>query len=403
MTTGILLILSKSVVGILTKFYLIINANFSYMKFAHFIKNHNEEITNEWVKFARGNIEGINRLDMEEVRDHIKQMLDRIVESMETSETDDQQEEKSKGNKIMRAGESKAANQHGEQRADLGFNIMELSSEFRALRASVLRLWEEHNKSQKTKADFQEMIRFNEAIDESWMISLKRFDNKVEESKNWFMGILGHDLRNPLAAISGVQSILKMSKNLSEKERSLIGRSDSSVKRMKELIDNLLELTKLRLGSGMTINKSTIDLSKQTEKIVQELQLSYPEAELIIESPGPVQGEWDVLRLDQLMTNLITNALRYGKPGGPVTINISAKGKKAIFKVHNEGSPIKESIKHMVATGKFTKTNGDPTQKDSYGLGLYIVKEIVDGHKGKIEVESSEEAGTTFIIFLPRH
>ncbi|MBZ9631412.1 hypothetical protein LB465_11535 [Salegentibacter sp. LM13S] len=74
---------------------------------------------------------------------------------------------------------------------------------------------------------------------------------------------------------------------------------------MTELINNLLELTNLRLGSGMTKNKSPIDLSKQSEKIVQELQLGYPEAELVLESPGPVQGNWDGIPLDQLMTNLI--------------------------------------------------------------------------------------------------
>lgn len=373
------------------------------MKFTHFIKNHKEEITNEWVKFAQENINGVNKLELEEVRDHIKQMLARIVESMETSETDVEQENKSKGNKSMQTGESEAANQHGEQRADVGFDIMELSSEFRALRASVLRLWESKSKEEKTEADFQEMIRFNEVIDELWMISLKRFDRKVDESKNWFMGILGHDLRNPLAAISGVQSILKLSKNLSEKEKSLIGRADSSVKRMKELINNLLELTNLRLGSGMTIERTQIDLSKQSEKIIQELQLSYPEAELIIDSPGPVQGEWDAIRLDQLMTNLITNAIRYGNPGGPVTVSISANGNKAFFKVHNEGQPVPEKIQEMISTGMFTKTNGDPTKKDSYGLGLYIVKAIVDGHKGQMKVNSTEEEGTTFQITLPRN
>lgn len=373
------------------------------MKLTDFIKNHKEDITTEWVKFAKDNIDGIKELNLIEVQDHIKQMLDRIVDSMETLETDDQQEIKSKGNKNMLSGESKAANQHGAQRADVGFDIMELSSEFRALRASVLRLWEANSKEKKLDTHFQDMIRFNEAIDEVWMISLKHFQHKVDDSKNWFMGILGHDLRNPLAAISGVQSILKLSKNLSEKEKSLIARSDSSVKRMTELIDNLLELTNLRLGSGMTINKSPVDLSKQSEKIVQEFQLGYPEAELIIQSTGPVQGDWDVLRMDQLMTNLITNALRHGRQGGPVTVSISSKGNKAFFEVHNEGPVIPKSILEMISTGNFAKTKGDPTKKDSFGLGLYIVKQIVDGHKGEIEVKSDEKSGTTFKIILPRH
>lgn len=373
------------------------------MKLIEFIKSHKKEISEEWVKYARENIKGIKKLQLEEVQDHIQEMLDRIVESMEVSETDNQQEKKSKGNTKVLSRESNAANQHGEQRADVGFDIMDLSSEFRALRASVLRLWEENSKEKKVEADFQDMIRFNEAIDELWMISIERFNKKVDDSKNWFMGILGHDLRNPLAAISGVNSILKLSENISAKERSLLGRSGSSVKRMAELIDNLLELTNLRLGSGMTINKSPIDLSKQGEKIVQEVQLGYPESKLIIESPGPVQGEWDVLRLDQLITNLLTNALRHGEPGGPVTVRISSKGEKAVFTVHNQGPPIPEDIKKMIATGVFAKNNGDPTKKDSYGLGLYIVNAIVDGHQGEMEVQSDQEKGTTFKIILPKN
>ena len=261
---------------------------------------------------------------------------------------------------------------------------------------------EEKKKKNTPENEFHEMISFNEAIEELWIVSLKRFDNKVSESRNWFIGILGHDLRNPLTAISGVQSIIKLSPNISEKERSLLGRAGSSVKRMAELIDNLLELTNLRLGSGMTINKKPVDLSRQGEKIVQELQLSYPEAELNIESPGPVEGSWDVIRLDQLMTNLITNALRHGKPGGPVTIRISAKDNDASLEVHNDGPLIPEKIQDMISTGKFTKTSGDPTNNDSYGLGLYIIKAIVDGHKGKMKVVSSKESGTIFKIILPR-
>lgn len=376
--------------------------NLNDMKFSHFIKNNKEDIINEWVEFARENINGVKKLKPDEVRDHIIEMLDRIVKSMETAENDNQQEIKSKGNKKVSSVESMAANQHGQQRADVGFDIMELSSEFRALRASILRLWEANSKAKKLETDFQDMIRFNEAIDELWMISLKQFDQKVDESKNWFMGILGHDLRNPLAAISGVQSILKLSKNLTEKERSLIGHSDSSVKRMKELIENLLELTRLRLGSGMTITKTPLNLSVQTEKIVQELKLSYPEDEIKIESPGPVKGEWDAMRLDQLMTNLITNALRYREPGSPVTVSISKKTNEAFFKVHNEGEPIPKRIKDMISTGTFIKTEGDPAQKESYGLGLYIVKAIVDGHKGKLKVTSNKKSGTTFIVTLPR-
>ncbi len=370
------------------------------MKLALFIKKHQEEITDEWVKYALENINGTKKMPLEEVRDHIHQMLEAIVENMEKTESDAQQEKKSKGNDSEQ--NSKAANQHGAQRATIGFDILEVSSEFRALRASVLRLWENKSRKKNWENDFNDLIRFNEAIDELWMISLQRFENKIEESKNWFMGVLGHDLRNPLAAIMGMQSIFKLSKNLTEKENKILLHSVSSSKRMAELIDNLLEFTHIRLGGGLSIKKTTVDLTKQSEKIIQELQLGYPEANMLIESPGHVQGQWDPLRLDQLMTNLITNAIRYGTPGGPVKVKISAKGNKAFFEVHNEGTPIPEKIQDEIFTGKFTKSNKDSTKEESYGLGLYIVKEIVDGHKGDIKLTSTREKGTIFKVSLPK-
>lgn len=372
------------------------------MRFSTFIKNNQKDITTEWVKYAQDNIEDIKALQLEEVEDHIEEMLARIVENMESHDTDAEQEVKSKGNEDMPHGETKAANSHGKQRVDVGFDLVELSSEFRALRASVLRLWEEKRKTEKLETDFQDMIRFNEAIDELWMDSLKQFQHKVKESRNWFMGILAHDLRNPLSAISGIQSLLSSSTNLLEEDQYLLELLGTSVKRMKELIDNLLELTNLRLGSGMNITKSTIDLTKHTEKIVQEVRLGYPETELVLKSSGPIQGEWDIMRLDQMMTNLIANALKHGRRGSPVTISVSAKDSEAFFNVHNEGSPVPDRIKKMISSGLFTKTEGDPTKKDSYGLGLYIVKAIVDGHNGQLEVKSNEKEGTTFKVILPK-
>lgn len=372
------------------------------MKLAPFIKKHQEEIIDEWVRYARENIDATKKMPLDEVRDHIHEMLQAIVKNMETPESFAQQEKKSKGNKISVLNK-KAANQHGAQRANIGFDVLEVSSEFRSLRASILRLWENKSRIDNWESDFQDLIRFNEAIDELWMISLQRFQNRVDESKNWFLGVLGHDLRNPLSTIMGMQSIFKFSKNLSEKERNILKLSVSSAKRMTELIDNLLELINVRLGGGLSIKKAPVDLTTQSEKIVQEMQLGYPKARIIIESPGPVEGEWDRIRLDQVMTNLITNALRYGKPGGPVKIKISAEGNEAYFDVHNEGSPIPESIQEKIFTGHFMKSNQNSANEDSYGLGLYIVKEIVDGHKGQIKLTSTEENGTNFRVILPKY
>lgn len=372
------------------------------MKLSSFIRTNKEEINYEWTRYAQENIDRTTKMQKKEVSDHIMQMLDWIVEDMESSQSDYEQEKKSKGNKNFQNNHTLAASDHGEQRLNFGFDFMQLSSEFRALRASVLRLWSKKSRAENWETDFHDMIRFNEAIDELWMVSLKRFQEKLDQSKNLFLGILGHDLRNPIATITGAHSLLKISKNLSEREQEVLNYSNSSIKRMIELINNLLELTELQLGGGMSINKKEINLSKHTQKIVQEIQLAYPNARIEPKLEDGVKGNWDLLRLEQMMTNLLTNAIRHGEKGKPIHVDLNSEEDKAIFSVHNEGEPIPESMRERIFDDGFTGSNRGPIKEKSYGLGLYIVQEIVEGHQGEIKLSSSEEHGTTFKIFLPK-
>lgn len=371
------------------------------MRLTAFILENQEEISSEWVKHAQDNISATEQMKLEEVRDHVLKILVRVMEDMETSQTDSEQEEKSKGNQKRSTEENRAARDHGEQRLESGFNFVQLSSEFRALRASVLRLWAKQSREENWKIDFHDMIRFNEAIDEAWTISLKRFQMKLDQSKNLFLGILGHDLRNPIATISGVNSILELSENLSKRERAALQYSKSGTKRMTELIENLLELTQLHLGRGMAVNKTKVDLKKQTEKIVQEMQVGYPETDIVLDSSGPIEGEWDKLRLEQMITNLMSNAIRHGEPGGTIKVCAAKAGSNGVFSVHNNGTPIPEKYKEKIFEGRFSRRNGGPSKEKGYGLGLYIVKEIVEAHQGEIELKSTQEDGTTFTVILP--
>jgi signal transduction histidine kinase len=371
------------------------------MDLAAFIGNNKDKIADEWIKHAQDNISPTGLMEKEEVRDHIVKMLERIVEDMATSQSIYEQEEKSKGNKKGTSRQNKAARDHGEQRLEFGFNFLQLSSEFRALRASVLRLWANESREENWEVDFHDMVRFNEAIDEAWTVSVKRYQKKLDQGRDMFLSVLGHDLRNPIATISGVNSILELSENLSEKEKVAVQYSKSGTKRMAELIDNLLELTRLHLGKGMTVNKAQVDLQKHAHKIVQELQLAYPKYKIKMDSVDSVEGEWDKLRLEQMITNLVSNAIRHGEPGGTIKVHTSKEGNSGVLSVHNTGAPIPEKYRKRIFQGRFSRRNGNAAKEKSYGLGLYIVKEIVVAHQGKIMLTSSEEQGTTFKIILP--
>ncbi|MUP45964.1 HAMP domain-containing histidine kinase [Gramella sp. BOM4] len=373
------------------------------MKLATFIRVNKKDIINDWTTHAKENLHLPDGMELEAVEDHIVQMLDRIVDDMDSSQTDDEQKEKSRGKKNVDLDQLESAFNHGEQRLTYGFDFMDLSSEFRALRASVLRLWSEKSRKENWEIDFHDMIRFNEAIDELWINSLKRFQEKLDESKNLFLGILGHDLRSPISTLKGANSVLSISENLSEKQQKIIKYSNFSIDRMVELIDNLLELTRLRLGGGISFNKKEMDLCKQAKKILRQFRLGYPEQKFDFTChEEKLVGKWDRLRLSQLMTNLITNAIRHGEEESPISVKVSSDEQWVKFSVHNDGNPISEEVKSRIFSEGFTTNGKEDSKSKCYGLGLLIAKEVAEGHEGHIEFSSSWEKGTTFTVFLPR-
>ncbi len=167
------------------------------MRLAQFIHTCTKPITAEWEHFARTCFPDTN---LDERRDHIAGMLEAIALDLETPQTNDEQAEKSKGKSDARAGNDTAANLHGTDRAALGYTLTEMVAEFRALRASILRLWSEGRRDFKAE-DLEDVIRFNEAIDQALAESVVKYAEEVAYSKELFLGIVGHDLRNPLGAI----------------------------------------------------------------------------------------------------------------------------------------------------------------------------------------------------------
>jgi len=370
-------------------------------RFSDIIRQNRERIVQEWCDFASEEIEAARRLNGTDVEDHLQEMLVAIAADMETPQSEIEQSAKARGQKTAETDELQPAKQHGIQRVLSGFSISESSSEFRALRASVLRAWEEDRTLPISEVNLQELIRFNEAVDEAWMESVKHFHRSVQESKDWLIGVLGHDLRTPLAALAAGMNALARSNNLSEEEREIIRIGDSSIQRMHELINNSLEMTRVRLGNGLHLNKRPINLGDLCHALIQELQLAHPGSNIRVICESNVEGMFDVDRLHQVVSNLVNNALRHGASDHPVTVRIANNEDAAVLSVHNEGSPIDQDTKDVMFRGMLLNGNGSNTHSYSVGLGLYIVRQIVTAHGGRVEVESTREAGTTFTVRLP--
>ncbi|HET7322665.1 MAG TPA: histidine kinase dimerization/phospho-acceptor domain-containing protein, partial [Longimicrobiaceae bacterium] len=223
------------------------------MRLADFILTNREPILADWEAFARTCAPASGTMDVEALRDHADQMLTAIVTDLQTPQGRLEQSEKSKGRaKAEDTGTVTAAEHHGASRAESGFTVEQMVAEYRALRASVIRLWTKQE-GDLTPADVEDLTRFNEAIDQALAESMAEYNQGLEQSKEIFLGILGHDLRTPLGAIFTSARFMLDLEELEEPYRTLTERIAQSASRTIKMVGDLLDFTRGRLGGGIPI------------------------------------------------------------------------------------------------------------------------------------------------------
>ncbi|MET0402908.1 MAG: PAS domain S-box protein [Cystobacter sp.] len=216
------------------------------------------------------------------------------------------------------------------------------------------------------------------------------------------IGIVSHDLRTPLSTIIlGAQSLLRR-EVLDTNATRLAVRIHSAAERGTRMVRDLLDFTQARLGGGLPIQPAPVDLHLLVRQVLDEVQMSYPEREFQMLQQGDARGEWDGDRMVQLLTNLVTNAAKYSPAGSIITVLTSGKAEGVELEVHNTGNPILPEVLSRLFQPMQRGRNQAATSARSVGLGLYIVKHIVDVHGGDIEVSSTDSEGTTFRVRLPR-
>lgn|GEM_PF-5455273 len=220
------------------------------------------------------------------------------------------------------------------------------------------------------------------------------------EFEQRLIGIVSHDLKNPIGAMITLASMLLRLGKLDERQAQSLSLIVSSGHRTVRLIRDLLEFSQSRTASGIPIEPRQINFHEVVQQIIDELQLAYPDRRVVADLNGDGQGEWDPDRLAQMMTNLGSNALQHSPPGAVVQISSQCDEQHVRFEVHNEGSIEPSAL--LTLFEPFHRTKG-PTRTGNVGLGLYITKCIVTVHGGTIEVASTPETGTTFTVVLPRH
>jgi sigma-B regulation protein RsbU (phosphoserine phosphatase) len=227
---------------------------------------------------------------------------------------------------------------------------------------------------------------------------------KASDFQEQLIGIVSHDIRSPLGAIISWARIMAVGGPPPEEQQKTFRRITSAALRIERLTRLLLDFARARLGGGIVLEPRRCDVHELLQKVGHEFRIAYPDRTVQCEQEGePTQGTWDPDRLAQVVSNLLENALKYSPPDTQVRLTARGEKEQVVLEVHNQGKPIPpELMPHIFEPFRPGPQASLRTAKTSYGLGLYIVQQIVLAHGGTIEVSSNIEEGTTFIVRLPR-
>lgn len=368
------------------------------MRLADFILRDMESILVQWEAFAATRLPAAASMVSLELRDHAQQILEAIAADLSASQSREEQVAKSMG--LAPApfpARETAAQIHAVLRAKSGYDIAQLASEYRALRASVLSLWTDA--CLPSAPPLQDVIRFNEAIDQALAESIGHFSGQIDQARNLLLGMLSHDMRSPLQTVQ--MTALHLGQlNAGSEVSAAAARLIRSGAHLQSLLDDLVDFNRTNLGLGISVVPSVVDLGVICGQELEQLRVAYPDSPLQLKVVGDCRGSWDGRRVEQMLGNLVTNAIHYGVPHGAVRVAVVGAETDVRIEVSNSGPAIDgETLVQMFEPLKRGTTN---ERHPGMGLGLYIVREIAKAHGGTVEA-GSDERETIFTVRLPRN
>lgn len=373
------------------------------MRLSAFILHDIDGILRDWETFAARQLPAARDMAPLELRDHAREILRAVAEDLDTAQTRREQLEKSQGRAPVDGDAPETAAQtHAVLRAHSGFDIKQLVAEYRALRASVLRRWLDAVPPSDDTLD--DMMRFNEAIDQAIAESVSHFSDRVERARDLLLGMLGHDMRSPLNTI-GMTATHLARLNVGEEVSTAAARLMRSGASMRALLDDLMDFNRTRLGLGIHVKPADIDLARVVHDELEQLRAAHPARRIEASMPTRLLGCWDGARLQQVLRNLVLNAAKHGSPDKPIRIELHEESPGIRLDVLNSGAAIDEdeldSLFEPLRRGPASGPDVSRPSDAGLGLGLFIVREIVSAHGGRVEVSSLDET-TRFSVRLPR-
>ncbi|MDM0085545.1 HAMP domain-containing sensor histidine kinase [Variovorax sp. J31P179] len=369
------------------------------MQISDFIERAREEILAESVAHAK-TIFALGDEGEVVLRDHLPKLLEAISADLRTPQSRTESIERSRGRAPWgHPSEATAAATHGLLRARSGLHVEQLVAEFRALRSCVLRLWAEASVADADS--IRDIGRFNEAIDQALAESVREYAAEVERWQQIFLGVLGHDLRGPLNAVSLTAQVMarRAPKAMSASAAALT----RGTHRMAVLLDSLLEYNRAGLGAGMAIELAPGDLAAACEEELELQRAALPGARIEWVVQGDTRLQFDSSRMCEALGNLVANAVKHGLPSEPVTVQLEGDDDVVRLSVENAiGRHLSRGeIERLFEPLRRGTKEAPRTDRSHLGLGLFIARQIARAHGGDVIGQSTSQR-ICFTMTVPR-
>ncbi|HEY4556486.1 MAG TPA: HAMP domain-containing sensor histidine kinase, partial [Lysobacter sp.] len=288
---------------------------------AHFLRAHRDPILHEWQERTRA-LPSARGLDNAEQRDHIPQLLDALATAIEQHDA---------SSRSLRG----TPEQHAEHRWAQDYDLREIVAEYRVLRRVIMDRYASQAREldAAARARLPPLTTLGENIDHAIEDAVDHFMIQRDRTREYFVSMLSHDLREPLNVIALNAEMLSM--QAAGSDAPALARIVSNAARMKRLIDDMLDVTRSRLGGGLPIAPSPVDLRTVLDKLIDGLRSVHPGREIRVETEGDCSGDWDPLRIGQAVSNLVSNAIAHG--ADPIDVHARGDGDHVTLDVKNRG------------------------------------------------------------------
>lgn len=345
------------------------------------------EITRVYEALVRAELPELDRLDHAAVIDHLPEFLEGLARWIDGDTA------------AARAGFTALAEGHAIQRLGYGISLVTVTREYILMRSTILNELLAVPSGEGTAA---QLVRVNAGMDEAVHEAVRRYSSRRDEVRDRFMGVLAHDLRNPLHGIvlaaTRIASATSTSAPSIHRLAEIITRSSE---RMGRMLHDLVELARGQLGGGIPIVLRQGDMGELCREVIEEVEQAYPGRELALERDGDLRGVWDHDRVMQALNNLVGFALERGATVVMLGARESADHQAVVTTVHDSGAPL---LPEQVA-GAFepflVDAPSDPERR-GLGLGLYIARQICLAHGARCTLDRSDASGTTLAVVWPR-